>query len=291
MPARIAPFYLARRLARTPSPLTNLVLTTVSFFATVETVPGDPILGLTEAYNADTRPGKVNLGVGIYYDEQGRIPLLDSVRTIEQALAAQARARGYLPIDGLPAYNLATQKLLFGAQSAALDAGRVATSQTVGGSGALRIGADFLKRVLPKAKIAISNPSWENHRVVFAAAGFEVSDHITMLLSHGDESRMPTVFEKFGDYVQQETLADDVFTPWASYNLSHDEVIPLGAGYLAALVEEAWSRGLDLVFLSAGSADVARVYGRLGFRQISTTGVYDLLREGATPESAVAQLT
>jgi aromatic-amino-acid transaminase len=149
----------------------------VSFFASVETVPGDPILGLTEAYNADTRPGKVNLGVGIYYDEQGRIPLLDSVRTIEQALAAQARARGYLPIDGLPAYNLATQKLLFGAQSAALDAGRVATSQTVGGSGALRIGADFLKRVLPRAKIAISSPSWENHRVVFAAAGFEVIDY------------------------------------------------------------------------------------------------------------------
>jgi aromatic-amino-acid transaminase len=163
--------------ARTPFPTYELALTTVSFFASVETVPGDPILGLTEAYNADTRPGKVNLGVGIYYDEQGRIPLLDSVRTVEQALAAQARARGYLPIDGLPAYNLATQKLLFGAQSAALAAGRVATSQTVGGSGALRIGADFLKRVLPQAKIAISSPSWENHRVVFAAAGFEVSDY------------------------------------------------------------------------------------------------------------------
>lgn len=176
MPATIALF--AWHIApRTSSPPTNLVLTTVSFFATVETVPGDPILGLTEAYNADTRPGKVNLGVGIYYDEQGRIPLLDSVRTIEQALAAQARARGYLPIDGLPAYNLATQKLLFGAQSAALESGRVATSQTVGGSGALRIGADFLKRVLPKAKIAISSPSWENHRVVFAAAGFEVIDY------------------------------------------------------------------------------------------------------------------
>ena len=160
-----------------PLPHHQLAITNVSFFASVETVPGDPILGLTEAYNADTRPGKVNLGVGIYYDEQGRIPLLESVRIVEQALAAQARARGYLPIDGLPAYNLATQKLLFGAQSAALDAGRVATSQTVGGSGALRIGADFLKRVLPQAKIAISSPSWENHRVVFAAAGFEVSDY------------------------------------------------------------------------------------------------------------------
>ena len=149
----------------------------MSLFATVELVPGDPILGLTEAYNADTRPGKVNLGVGIYYDEQGRIPLLESVRKVEQALAAEAKPRGYIPIDGLPAYTLATQKLLFGAQSPLLEAGRVATSQTVGGSGALRIGADFLKRALPNARIAISNPSWENHRVVFSSAGFEVSDY------------------------------------------------------------------------------------------------------------------
>ena len=149
----------------------------MSLFATVELVPGDPILGLTEAYNADTRPGKVNLGVGIYYDEQGCIPLLDSVRKVEQALVAEAKPRGYLPIDGLPAYTLATQKLLFGAHSELLEAGRVATSQTVGGSGALRIGADFLKRALPNARIAISNPSWENHRVVFSTAGFEVSDY------------------------------------------------------------------------------------------------------------------
>ena len=131
----------------------------VSLFATVELVPGDPILGLTEAYNADARPGKVNLGVGIYYDEQGRIPLLDAVRKVEQALAAESKPRGYLPIDGLPAYTLATQKLLFGAQSPLLEAGRVATAQTIGGSGALRVGADFLKRTLPQARIAISTPS------------------------------------------------------------------------------------------------------------------------------------
>lgn len=149
----------------------------MSLFASIELVPGDPILGLTEAYNADNRPGKVNLGVGIYYDEQGRIPLLDTVRRVEQALASEAKPRGYLPIDGLPAYNLATQKLLFGADSAALAAGRVATSQTIGGSGALRIGADFLKRSLPRARIAISRPSWENHRVVFSSAGFEVVDY------------------------------------------------------------------------------------------------------------------
>ena len=146
----------------------------VSHFAAVEMVPGDPILGLSEAYVADTRPGKVNLGVGIYYDEQGRIPLLRAVREVEQALALEAKPRGYLPIDGLATYNVATQKLVFGEDSPLLAAGRVATAQTIGGSGALRIGADLLKQVLPAAKIAISNPSWENHRVVFGSAGFDV---------------------------------------------------------------------------------------------------------------------
>ncbi|QNK03221.1 aromatic amino acid transaminase [Dyella telluris] len=149
----------------------------MSLFASVEMTPGDPILGLTEAYLADNRSHKVNLGVGIYYDEQGRIPLLRAVSEVEKALALEAKPRGYLPIDGMPAYNTATQKLVFGDDSPLLAAGRVATSQTIGGSGALRIGADLLKKVLPTAKVAISNPSWENHRVVFNAAGFEVVDY------------------------------------------------------------------------------------------------------------------
>jgi aromatic-amino-acid transaminase len=148
-----------------------------SAFSHVELVPGDPILGVTEAFNADTRPHKVNLGVGIYCDDEGRIPVLESVKTVEQALARETKPRGYLPIDGLPAYDLATQKLLFGADSPLLAAGRVSTSQTIAGSGALRVGADFLKRNLPFAKIAISTPSWENHRAIFTAAGFEVVDY------------------------------------------------------------------------------------------------------------------
>ncbi|MFL6587921.1 MAG: aromatic amino acid transaminase [Luteimonas sp.] len=148
-----------------------------SFFANVELVPGDPILGLTEAYNADPRTTKVNLGVGIYYDEAGRIPVLDAVREIEQRLAAEAKPRGYLPIDGMPDYTKATRELLFGVESPLLAAGRVATTQTIGGSGALRTGADLLKKLLPHATIAISNPSWENHRAVFGAVGFEVVDY------------------------------------------------------------------------------------------------------------------
>ncbi len=146
----------------------------MSLFASVEMAPGDPILGLTERYLADPRPHKVNLGVGIYCDEQGRIPLLDSVREVELRLAQEGKPRGYLPIDGLPAYDQTTQRLLFGADSPLLAEGRVATAQTIGGSGALRVGADLLKRVLPQARVAISSPSWENHQVVFANAGFEV---------------------------------------------------------------------------------------------------------------------
>lgn len=158
----------------------------VSFFSNVERVPGDPILGLTEAYNADSRTTKVNLGVGIYYDEQGRIPLLKAVQQVEQSLAAAARPRGYLPIDGLPAYTQATRELLFGKDSPLLAAGRVATTQTVGGSGALRVGAELLRKALPHATLALSNPSWENHRAVFTAAGFEIVDYTYFdAASHG----------------------------------------------------------------------------------------------------------
>ena len=158
----------------------------MSFFANVEQVPGDPILGLTEAYNADNRPTKVNLGVGIYYDEEGRIPLLRAVKQIEQQLAADAKPRGYLPIDGLATYTSATRELVFGKESELVAAGRVATTQTVGGSGALRVGAELLAHTLPHATVAISNPSWENHRAVFTAAGFKVVDYTYFdAASHG----------------------------------------------------------------------------------------------------------
>ena len=150
----------------------------MSFFASVEMAPGDPILGLTETYLADPRPGKINLGVGIYIDEQGRIPLLPTVHEVEQALVAAGKPRGYLPIDGLAAYNRVTQQLLFGTESSLLAAGRVATAQTIGGSAALRVAADLLKQVAGAgAKIAISNPSWGNHHVVFRTAGFELLEY------------------------------------------------------------------------------------------------------------------
>ncbi len=146
-----------------------------SLFAAVEMAPRDPILGLTEAFNADTRAEKVNLGVGVYSDDSGRIPLLAAVREAEQARVASAPARGYLPIEGFAAYNQAVQQLLFGADSPLLAAGRVATFEALGGTGGLRIGADFLRRLFPDAQAWISDPSWENHRALFESAGFKVN--------------------------------------------------------------------------------------------------------------------
>lgn len=149
----------------------------MSLFSAVEMAPRDPILGLNEAYNADARPHKVNLGVGVYYDEQGRIPLLRAVAEAERQRVAAQAPRGYLPIEGIAAYDQAVQHLLFGAESSLVREGRAITVQAVGGTGALKIGADFLRRLLPDAVVAISDPSWENHRALFEGAGFPVQNY------------------------------------------------------------------------------------------------------------------
>ncbi len=148
-----------------------------SLLATVELVPKDPILGVTETFNADTRPEKVNLGVGVYCDDSGKVPVLESVRRAEQKLAEGVLPRNYLPIDGLQAYDRAVQGLVFGAQNNAFGQGRIVTVQTLGGTGGLKVGADFLRRVNPGAQIWISDPSWENHRALFEYAGFTVNTY------------------------------------------------------------------------------------------------------------------
>jgi len=149
----------------------------MSLFAAVEMAPRDPILGLNEQFNADTNPAKVNLGVGVYTDENGKLPLLACVKAAEAQLNEAARARGYLPIDGIAAYDKAVQGLVFGEGSPLLAAGRVATVQALGGTGGLKVGADFLKRLNPGAKVLISDPSWENHRALFTNAGFTVETY------------------------------------------------------------------------------------------------------------------
>ena len=146
----------------------------MSLFSSVELAPRDPILGMTEAFNTDPNPAKVNLGVGVYFDENGKLPILQCVLAAERQLAEAPKPKGYLPIDGIAAYDRAVQELVFGADSAALRDARVATVQTLGGTGGLKVGADFLQRLNPQAKVLISDPSWENHRALFTQAGFAV---------------------------------------------------------------------------------------------------------------------
>ena len=149
----------------------------MSLFSAVEMAPRDPILGLNEQYNADTNPNKVNLGVGVYFDDNGKLPLLQCVQAAEHTMMEKPTARGYLPIDGIAAYDAAVKALVFGADSDVVKSGRVATVQAIGGTGGLKIGADFLKKVSPSAKVLISDPSWENHRALFTNAGFVVETY------------------------------------------------------------------------------------------------------------------
>jgi aromatic-amino-acid transaminase len=146
-------------------------------FRAVALAPRDPILGVTEAFVADANPRKVNLGVGVYCDDNGKVPLLDCVRKAEREITEQAAPRTYLPIDGIPAYDKAVQALLFGADSELIALGRVITVQALGGTGGLKIGADFLRRFAPGADVYISDPSWENHRALFEGAGFKVETY------------------------------------------------------------------------------------------------------------------
>ena len=149
----------------------------MSFFSAVEMAPRDPILGLNDQFAADPNPAKVNLGVGVYYDDQGKLPLLGCVQAAEQAMMATPKARGYLPIDGLAAYDTGVKALVFGADSEPVQSARVATVQAIGGTGGLKIGADFLHRLNPRAEVLISDPSWENHRALFTNAGFLVKNY------------------------------------------------------------------------------------------------------------------
>ncbi len=146
-------------------------------FNHLDAYAGDPILSLVETFMKDSRPNKVNLGIGLYYDEDGRIPLLDLVKRTEVSLAADGLTRSYLPMEGLAAYRERVQQLIFGAGREAVTTKRIATIQTIGGSGALKVGADLLKRYFPDAGVWVSDPTWDNHRSMFEGAGIKVSDY------------------------------------------------------------------------------------------------------------------
>ena len=154
-----------------------MITTQASPFAQIEQAPPDPIVGLTEAFNADTNPKKINLGAGVYQDGSGKVPLLEVVREAQARWLAKEETKNYMPIEGVPAFNQQVQALLFGADSPVVAEGRAVTVQAVGGTGALRVGADFLKRFFSASQVWISNPSWENHRALLESAGFAVHDY------------------------------------------------------------------------------------------------------------------
>ena len=149
----------------------------MNLFSSVQLAHKDPIFGLTEAYTADQRAGKVNLGVGVYYTDEGKVPLLKAVLEAEKEVVAKQSPRAYVPIEGPNPYNSAVQNLLFGADSPLIKEGRVVTAECLGGTGALRVGGDFVKRLDTNAPAAISAPSWENHRGIFESAGYQVLEY------------------------------------------------------------------------------------------------------------------
>ena len=146
-------------------------------FKHVDAYAGDPILTLNEDFQKDPRQGKINLSIGIYFDEEGRLPVMDAVRQAETALLSNIGPKPYLPMSGAPDYRQAIQQLLFGAQHEAVTSGRIATIQTIGGSGALKVGGDFLKRYFPDSQVWVSDPTWDNHRAMFEGAGFTVNTY------------------------------------------------------------------------------------------------------------------
>ena len=146
-------------------------------FQHLDAYAGDPILSLNEAYGNDPRPHKINLSIGIYFDDRGHIPVLGCVNEAEAQLLAENAAKPYLPIEGAPACRREVQRLLFGAEHEALKSNRIATLQTVGSSGGLKVGADFLKRWFPGSAVWVSDPTWDNHRAMFEGAGFAVNTY------------------------------------------------------------------------------------------------------------------
>jgi aromatic-amino-acid transaminase len=202
-----------------------------SLLAAVELAPRDPILGVSETFNADSNPRKVNLGVGVYYNDDGKVPLLECVRKAERAIAEKGAPHPYLPIDGIAAYDRAVQQIVFGAGSDVVRDGRAVTVQALGGTGALKVGADFLRRFLPGAQVWISDPSWENHRALFEGAGFGVNAY-----PYYDEATHGVDFAGMTAAIDSAPQGSIVVLHACCHN-------PTGAD----LTQEQWSRVIDLV--------------------------------------------
>ncbi|MBK1613441.1 aromatic amino acid aminotransferase [Rubrivivax gelatinosus] len=208
----------------------------MTVFSHLEPYAGDPILSLNEAFGRDARPGKVNLSIGIYFDDAGRIPVLDCVRQAEARLLAEAGAKPYLPMEGSAPMRAAVQALLFGAGSAAVAAGRVATLQTIGSSGGLKVGADFLKRWFPASTVWVSDPTWDNHRSIFEGAGLPVKSY-----PYYDAATGGVAFERLCETLRGLPAGDVVLLHACCHNPTGVDLSAAQWGEVVAIVRE---RGL-----------------------------------------------
>lgn len=226
---------------------------TPSVLSTVELAPRDPILGVTEAFVADPNPAKVNLGVGVYVDDNGKVPLLECVKRAEREMADRASPRSYLPIDGIAAYDKAVQELLFDAGSEIVNAKRAVTVQALGGTGGLKVGADFLRRFSPGAEVWISDPSWENHRALFEGAGFKVNTY-----PYYDPASHGLAFDAMVDAMSRIPAGGIVVLHACCHNPTGADPSP-----------EQWDRILDVV----------RARGIVPFLDLAYQGFADGIRE------------
>jgi aromatic-amino-acid transaminase len=235
-------------------------------FQHIDAYAGDPILSLMENYLKDPRTDKVNLSIGLYYDEAGQVPRLPSVIKALQTVHAMTATPIYLPMEGLPAYRDAVQKLLFGAEHAALEAQRVATIQTLGGSGALKVGADFLKSYFPTSQVWVSDPTWENHIALFSGAGFTVNTY-----PYFDSLTRQVKFEAMLDAISRLPAQSIVLLHPCCHNPTGSD---LSEGQWDRVVEQIQARGLipflDIAYqgFAAGLDDDAYLIRRLADQQI-----------------------
>ncbi len=200
-------------------------------FERIDYYSGDPILGLMDKFLADNHPKKVNLGIGIYYDENGTLPVLASVKTAEQRIADPIAARPYLPMAGLAGHRKACQDLLFGKDAQVLTEGRVATIATLGGSGALKVGAEFIHEWFPQSKCYVSDPTWSNHIAIFEGCDIEVG-----VYPYYDKATSSLKFDEMIGFIETLNKNDVVLLHPCCHN-------PTGMD----LTQEQWDKVLDTI--------------------------------------------
>ncbi|SDP32970.1 amino acid aminotransferase [Desulforhopalus singaporensis] len=232
----------------------------------VETAPADSILGLTEAFKNDTNPEKVNLGVGVYKDEGGKTPVLQCVKAAEKILLEKEETKSYLPITGDPLYASEVQKLLFGEDSEVVSTGRAVTAHAPGGTGALRVGAELLKKFNPDAKVWISSPTWANHKGVFSAAGFELAEY-----SYYDAATKSLDFDGMVESLNKVPAGDIVLLHTCCHNPSGVDLNEAQWKNIAEIGKErGWIPFLDFAYQGFGESVES---DRCGVVAFAATGV------------------